>query len=330
MRRLGTIVASIAIVALAGCGTTGGSGGSNGRAFRIDRSGDEYAITARDARRDAVLSELERVANVEIRPHPGGDGRLSIDVRGLALDDVIARLMPNDARYSVRYGKRDVESTAALREGRKQGAALAADARLPRKDDKRPAVPAAGIRKPAPESSPVETPVGGPRGKPVTTDLVQMATAREPKKAPPRTVPRDTVRITLLFEPNAAPRIVRAQLIEGRAPLQRMVTGPFLFVLVGADGRPVHYGTFLDPLLQHSYLPEGQHDVGRSTSGTIGISIDRERMTGGRVIVYDARDVPLPRELSDESVRALVGRAKPVVEIDVERINRLLGEEIRK
>ncbi len=109
-----------------------------------------------------------------------------------------------------------------------------------------------------------------------------------------------------------------------------MVTGPFLFVLVGADGRPLHYGTFLDPLLQHSYLPEGQHDVGRATSGTIGISIDRERMAGGRVIVYDVRDVPLPRELNDESVRAVVGRAKPVVEIDAERINRLLGEEIRK
>jgi hypothetical protein len=140
----------------------------------------------------------------------------------------------------------------------------------------------------------------------------------------------ETIRIQLQFQEGAPPRLIDARAIEGRAPAQRLVTGSYLYAVVGSDGRILEAGTFQDPLVEHSYLPEGPHATLQARSGSAGISILRESLAGGVLHVLDLTGVTLPRELDERTVRTALERGKPVLQLETAAIARQLEQEPRK
>jgi hypothetical protein len=175
----------------------------------------------------------------------------------------------------------------------------------------------------------IEPSVSGPGLKAPVAELTKVAAPQEPKKPALKSTKESTVRVTLEFTQGGPPRVIGARLIEGRAPVERFVTGSYLFAILSADGRVVQYGTFQDPLTEHSYTTEGPHSEGRASSGTVGISVARESLTSGRLQIFDLTGVALPRELSDDIVRETVTRrAKPIAAIETQEILRTLDQDM--
>lgn len=213
------------------------------------------------------------------------------------------------------------------RDKRKQGPPAEVPPNLVPKGKEPPAVVRTGTLKPEAKLPMIEPSVSGPGLKAPVAELTKVAGPQEPKKPLLKSTKESTVRATLEFTQGAPPRVIGARLIEGRAPVERFVTGSYLFAIVGAEGRVVQYGTFQDPLTEHSYTPEGPHAEGRASSGTVGISIARESLTNGRLQIFDFTGVALPRELSDDVVReAVTKRAKPIAAIETQEILRALDQ----
>ena len=133
--------------------------------------------------------------------------------------------------------------------------------------------------------------------------------------------------MTLLFELGKEPKVLSARNIEGGPPVERFVRGPFLFLLMGADGQILQFGSFEDPLEEHSYLEDGTHTQGRAKSGITGISLDNSKLRAASLQIIDAREVTLPRELNEEVVRDLMQRAKPMAIIPATQLLRAAQQE---
>jgi hypothetical protein len=281
-----------------------------------------FSVHASGVSRGELLDQLARVAQVEVRPQPPRDERLTVSADDLDLDELLGRLMPADWRYIARRGNREIASKTPGAGVRKDGATAAALPGLTPKG-KGGALARAGTLKAAADSKLGDAPTraAGPMIKADARTLLA-SEKNEPKKPLPTRTPRATLRVTLLFELGKAPKVLAAQNIEGGPPVERFVRGPFLFLLVGADGRVLQFGSFEDPLEQHSYLKEGQHSTGRAQSGITGISLDNTRLEAASLQIIDAREVTLPRELSEEVVRGVMQRTKPIAVIPATQLLR--------
>jgi hypothetical protein len=98
-------------------------------------------------------------------------------------------------------------------------------------------------------------------------------------------------------------------------------------VLTDAGGAPVQFGSFEDPLEEHSYLESGEHSSGRAKSGITGISLAADKVSAATLQIIDARELTLPRELDAESMRGLVARTKPIYTVRGAQLMRLVRQE---
>jgi len=291
-----------------------------------DNDSGLFSVHAQGVSRGALLDQLAKVAHIEVRPQPARDETLTLDADGLDLDELLARLMPGDMHYIARRGDRELVSKVPGGGQPKQGPEFHAAPDLLPKGKGHAAIE--GPRKAAADAPENTSPVraAGPNFKADVRTLM-VSEKNEPKKPLAARVPSGILRVTLLFEQGSAPKVLAAQNIEGGPPMEHLVRGPFLFLLRGADGGILQYGSFEDPLEEHSYLEQGEHSIGRAKSGIAGISLDNSKLAGARLEVIDARGLTLPRELNDESVRAVVERSKPVVTIPASQLQRATRQE---
>jgi len=292
----------------------------------LDPKTDLFSVHVKDTTRGALLDELQKAGGIEVRPRPDPDARLTLDADGLDVDELLARIMPANARYIARRGAREYPAHL-VGDQKKEGPAAAIAAGVVEKDKG----PKAALRAGPGKRGDVELPARpiaepGAKLKPAAEKLAARA-GNEPKQPLATRLPRQSVRVTLLFEQGAPPRVLAAQAIEGGPPVDNFVRGPFLFVLTDATGAPVQYGSFEDPLEEHSYLESGEHSVTRAKSGIAGISLPADKAAAATLSIIDAREVTLPRELDPESVRGVMTRIKPMVTVRGEQLMRLVRQE---
>jgi hypothetical protein len=269
---------------------------------------------------------------VAVRGTMDRETAITAQAKDLDLNALLALLLPADARIAVRPGAVESPAVVAEKTRPKRGPPLDPLAGVPAKPDPKSEVPpakASGNIKIAADEKFEPREVTGVGNKRPVAELIRVSSTLPKQPSSPR-VPAETIRIVLQFEDGAPPRVVDARAIEGRAPRQRFVAGTFLFAVIGADGRTVEAGTFQDPLLEHSYLPEGQHSTARARTGTAGISISRESLAGAVLRVVDLSGLPLPRELDEQTVRMALERGKPVMQLEIAAIARRLQGETPK
>ena len=81
-----------------------------------------FAVRATGVPRGELLDQLAKVAQIEVRPQPPRDEPLTISADGLDLDELLARIMPADARYIARRGQLELASKVPGVSARKEGA----------------------------------------------------------------------------------------------------------------------------------------------------------------------------------------------------------------
>lgn len=327
------LLAIVTAVVLSSCAQFGKADGTAGRWIQFDATSQRYSIDAQQVQRGALLNELNKVAGVDIRSQPEHEGLVTAHAKDLDLDTLVSMLLPPGTRTAVRLGEREIAAAVPGTTKPKQGApvhpAVGAVAKPDAALEVAPEIKRTGALKAAAETAYTPREVSGPSTKPQAATLLRTAEAMEPKKPLATRVPRATVRLQFLFEEGAPPRLIDARAVEGRAPAQRFVTGSYLFVVMSADSRVLEAGTFQDPLIEHSYLPEGQHSVGRAPSGIVGISIGRENLSGAVLRIVDLTGVPMPRELDERIVRTALERGKPALQLETATILRRLEQETK-
>lgn len=313
-----------------GCAPITKSEPAAGHWIRFDPATQRYSIEAQQVRRGALLDDLKAIAKANVRPQPDREALITVKDSDLDLDALVALLLPPGTRPTIRPGEREIAAAPPVAEVRKEGPPLRPAPGLGVKPnvavERAPEVKPSGTLKAAAEAPFAPREITGPRTKPQTTTLLRAAETKEPKKPLPARVERATVRLVLQFEEGASPRLIDAQAIEGHAPVQRFVTGTFLYAVIGADGRLLEAGTFQDPLVERSYHQEGTHSVLRAKTGVVGVSIARKHMSGSRLQIVDMTGVPLPRELNDEVVRGALSRGRTALLLETKSILRRLDQ----
>jgi hypothetical protein len=292
----------------------------------LDQKTGLFSVHARDVSRAELLDQLQRVGGIEVRPRPDPETKLTLDADGLDVDELLTRIMPADARYIARRGERE-QAAHLAGEQRKAGAAETPAAGLTEKDKGPDTALRAGPGKRAELELPARPVTGADAKLKPAADRLAAAGRNEPKKPLATRVPRQSLRVTLLFEADAAPRVIAAQAIEGGPPAETFVRGPFLYVLTDAAGAPVRFGSFEDPLEEHSYRESGEHSVTRAKSGIAGISLPADQVATATLEIIDARAVTLPRELDAEAVRGIAARTKPIATVRGAQLLRLVRQE---
>ncbi len=319
------------VLSLCACASVRRPAKAPGPRIRVDPATERYSISAKGVSRGDLLDELAQLSGVVVHPQPNRDESLTIEAHDLDLAELVGRLVPGDARSVIRWGDREVSADLPSAEHPKQGPPVKASAgtiaKGARGEKKAPPPQGRNLKKP-PDAAIAAPPTGGPGAKPPVT--VRVAEAKEPKKPKPREVERATVRLTLEFESGAAPRVIAAQSIEGRATPERFTRGTYLFAVVASDGRLLQFGTFQDPLEEHSYRPDGTHDVRQAKSGVVGISILRENLAGARLLIVDASQLALPRELDEEAVRSALKSGKQLLQTEMAPILRSVDQGVVK
>jgi hypothetical protein len=321
MHRKLICTALFAVALLAACAERRPPPGIN-----LDPKTGLFSVHVKDVTRGELLDQLQTTGKIQVRPRPDPDAKLTLDADGLDVDELLARIMPVDAHYVARRGDRELPARLTG-EQRKAGPAAEIAAGMVEKGKGPKAAPREGGEKRGDIELPARAPAGGDaRAKPAADKLV----AREgnaPKKPLVTRVPRQTLRVTLLFEQGAVPRVLAVQAIEGGPPADTFVRGPFLYVLTDAAGALVQFGSFEDPLEEHSYRESGEHSVTRAKSGIAGISLAADKVANATLQIIDAREVTLPRELDAETVRGIVARIKPIATVRGAQLARLVRQE---
>jgi len=295
------------------------------RWISLDPQTQRYRVAARDVARAELLAELEGLANVAIRPHPDPSQTITLAARGLTLEELVRRILGPETDFVVRLGTRDVAAAEGTSPGRKEGPPAATSPGRRTKRERSPRLAASGnLKPPAGSAAPEPTPPAG-EVKPRADNLARVDESRGPKKAVEAEVEEDAIRITLRFVRGAPPVVVRARPLEGRPVHAPYVTGRYLFVVLAADGRPLEYGTLTDPLEVHSYRREGDHSVAEADSGLAGLSIARERLAEGRLLIVDLEAAMIDDELSEQTVREAIARGRTVLDIDLGELARSVG-----
>lgn len=324
------LLAVVVTVASSGCTLNTKPEPTAGRWIRFDPITQRYSIEAQQVPRGVLLDELKTIANANVRPQPERETPVTAKASDLDLDALIALLLPPGTRPTIRPGEREIAAAPPVAGVRKEGPPLRPAPGLGVKPNvalgREPEVKPSGTLKAAAEAPFALREITGPRTKPQTTMLLLAAETKEPKKPLPARVERATVRLVLQFEEGASPRLIDAQAIEGYAPVQRFVTGTFLYAVIGADGRLLEVGTFQDPLVERSYHQEGTHSVLRAKTGVVGVSIARKHMSGSRLQIVDMTGVPLPRELNEEVVRDALSRGRTALLLETKSILRRLDQ----
>ncbi|MDZ7652591.1 MAG: hypothetical protein U5L03_08620 [Burkholderiaceae bacterium] len=325
--------ALLAALLVGSCAQWGKPEVANGRWIRFDAVAQRYSIDAQQVPRGALFDELKSVAGADVRPQPEREAVVTVQGRDLDLDALVALLMPPGTRPTIRPGEREVAAvateTARPKRGEPLRPAAGAVAKPSAEVDVTPEIRRTGTIKAAADLPYAPREVSGRATKPQAAVLLRTADTQEPKKPLVARVPRSSVRVQLQFEEGVPPRVVDARAIEGRAPPQRFVTGSYLYALTAADGRVLEAGTFQDPLVEHSYLPEGQHSVGRAKSGVVGISIARENLNGAVLRVVDVSALAMPRELDERTVRLALERGKSALQLEAAVVLRRLDQEAK-
>jgi hypothetical protein len=296
----------------------------DGKWIKVDPATQRYSVAATDVSRGELLDDLEAVSHVVVRPRPADGPRISLNARGLSLEEIVARIVPADTHSVFRLATKDTPA-AERKSGKKSGPALdvAPGARAKPAGETR-LVTTGNLKQPAAQLQGIaDRPATGPDMKPAAADLLRMAQIREPKKPADAPAPRETVRLTVRFERGAAPKVIRAQAIEGRAPMQRQVRGRLLYAVANAGGI-LDFGTFLDPLEVHSFNLDGTHSVDVAPVGDIGISIARTSFDSGSLVIVDLDNLSVPAQLDAGVVRNLVARGKTVATFDLKAVLRTL------
>jgi hypothetical protein len=295
----------------------------------LDPRSDLFSVHVKDVSRGELLDQLQRAGGIEVRPRPDPDAKLTLDADGLDVDELLARVMPANARYIARRGSREYPARLAGGQ-KKEGPAAAIAAGLLEKGKGATTALRAGPGKRAEVELPARSAAQlGAKTKPAAEKLV-VHEGNQPKKPLATRLPRQSVRVTLLFEQGAAPRVLAAQSIEGGPPAESFVRGPFLYVLTDSAGAPVQFGSFEDPLEEHSYLESGEHSVARAKSGIAGISLPADKAAAATLSIIDARALTLPRALDPESVRGVMAGAKPIFTLRGAQLMRLVRQEIAR
>lgn len=329
----GSILAIVAGVLFSGCSQFDKPEAAAGRWIRFDTATQRYSIDAQQVPRGALLDELKSVAGADVRPQPEREAPVTAQAKNLDLDKLIALLLPPDTRPTVRLGHHEIAAALSKSAKLKQGAPLRPARDTPAKPDATldiaPTTTRTGTLKTEAETPYTPHEVSGSNTKPQVATLPSQENAMGPKKPLITHIPKATVRLQLLFEDGASPRLIDARAIEGRVPVQRFVTGTYLFAITAADGRTLEAGTFQDPLLRHSYLPEGRHSAGREPSGIVGISIAREYLSGAVLHIVDLTGMPMPRELDESVVHTALERGKSALQLETTGILRRLDQEAK-
>ena len=306
----------------------------DGQWIRFDEATQRYSIAAQQVSRGALLDELKVVAGADVRPQSERETLITVQAKDLDLDGLVGLLLPTGTRFTIRPGAREIVAAVPETARVKQGAFLQpAESAVAKPDPVRDTVPElkhSGTLKAAPEA-PVPSREGtGPGTKPPTDTLLHPAQTVGPKKSMASHAPFDTIRLQLQFEDGQAPRLIDVRAVEGRVQAQHFVTGTYLYAITTADGRVLDIGTAQDPLIEHSYLPEGQHSVGRARSGIVGISVARENlMKGADLRIVDLTGVSIPRELDEHMFRVTVERGKSVLQLETKIILRRIEKEAK-
>jgi hypothetical protein len=291
---------------------------------RVQVSDDlsKVTIEAREAPLSAILAELRNTQKIDVRLNQAIDPMVTVSLHNQSLDAALAQIVPSGTRYFVRTGSR--EWNPGLKSGAKAGAAVTSVAGAPIKAAQRPPVlPPAGatVKRAVDDIQPRPLPTGI-RYKGAAAEMVQVPRGTGPKQpgtggsAPAQT--GRTLRLRFTITDNGVLRLDSAVVIDGTPPPEKRVEGPFLYAVRRANGSMLDFGTFGDPLVEHSYRQEDQrHDERRAREGSFALSIPdvtREVAQTLNVQIYDARNVPLPavldqRTFDDSSRRATALRA---------------------
>jgi hypothetical protein len=329
----GLMLAMVAALIFSGCALVGKPAETAGRWIRFDPARQRYSIEAQQVPRGALLDELKTVAGADVRPQPEREAPVTATARDLDLNALVALLLPAGTRPIIRQGEREIAVGPKTNEP-KVGPPLRPAAEAVAKPDVALEVPPdikrTGTLKAAAETPYAPGEVSGPRTKPQVATLLRAADTLEPKTPLAARPERATVRLVLQFEEGAPPRVIDAQTIEGRAPVQRFVTGTYLWAVIAPDGRVLEAGTFQDPLIERSYQQQGPHSVRRAKSGAVGISIAREHLGSARVHIVDMTGMALPRELNEEVVRGALSRGRAALQLETQGILRRLEGEPKR
>ena len=248
---------------------------------------------------------------------------------GFTPEEIVARLIPEGRRAVLGLGPKDMAGPQ-LPATKKTGDRLESVGGTRAKNEKNTKLVRSGNLKPASSTATHDRTITGANTKGAAADLVTVAESKGPKKALDSPLKGETVRLTLQFNSDAPPAVIDAQTLEGMAPAEKFVVGPYLWIVQNAAGKPTAYGSFIDPLEEHSYLTEGQHSTNRADSGVVGISLPRESLETGSLMVVDLTGTTTPAVLSDALVRAALSQGKTVLKLDLKQLLRILDKGERQ
>lgn len=302
--------------------------------YRIDVSSDlqKVSIHAKRTPLATLLHELSVKHGVEVRLNQPANPFVSAEIEEKPLDEAISAIVPKGVRFALRTGEREW-AMSPHGKGGKQGAAYPDASGKPEKG-KLPPVPTqpGKLAKARPEAVPVRTVPTGQGFKVSAAMLMQVPSGRGPKK--PTTVPETqdkTLRLRFTMMLSGEIRLDSAVLIDGATAPTNRVVGPMLYAIRRANGSLVSFGTFEDPLVEHSYLQEdGKHGVGRAKEGSFGLSLPgtlaREGLQGSTIQFYQAGSTALPPVLDEKTFSTLVRKASRLKDVGGAEVVRIMRE----
>lgn len=301
--------------------------------MRVSRDLQRVSVRADQVPRGRLLAQIAARLGVEIRAYDVDlAAPISISVVDAPLDVVVTRVLPTDARYVIRYGDRDV-AASTIRSGPKRGEPVVRPRGAPNKGATRPYVrnPRSVVKRAARTAAPLEPRQTGAGIKAPSAQTLAVPAGTGPKRPLQPAQGDSSLRLTVTVTAAGAVRIVAAQRVLGERAASDVVRGTLLYVVRGSGGSILHYGTMLDPLAQHSYLPgDVRHDQQRAAEGTVNIPIpgrlsDRAQLASLVLELYDARDAQLPQHLDQEALTRVLRAARAYQRMALEQAIPLLN-----
>lgn len=296
--------------------------------IRLSRDLQRISVRADQVPRGRVLSQLSARLGVEIRAYDVDlTAPVTVSVEEMPLEAVVARVLPADARYVIRYGEREVLAATPIKSGSKRGSPETRPRGVPTKGRTRPYVRNASsvVKTPARSTVSVDPRQAGPGVKQSAAQALTMPAGSGPKRARPSIQTDSSLRLTVTISSAGAVRIVGATRVAGERAATDAVRGTLLYVVRASGGNIAHYGTLLDPLEVHSYLPgDRTHDQRRATEGTVQVPLpvrlsDRAQLATLSLELYDAREASLPSRLDAEALTRVLRTARPYQRVALEQ-----------
>jgi hypothetical protein len=303
-------------------------------AAHVRVSPDLQRLTVRAERvpRGRVLSQISARLGVEIRAYDVNlETPVTVSVVDAPVDVVVTRVLPANARYVIRYGDRDVAAKVSSA-GAKKGATPARQ-RGPTKGVTRPYVRSERSVMKKASRAPLAVDQRQTRAayKSDTVQSLTIPSGAGPKRPLPAVQGDSSVRLTITITSAGQARIVGAQRVLGERTASEVVRGTLVYVLRGSGGNVLHFGTLLDPLQEHSYLPgDVRHDQRRAAEGTINVPIparysSNAQLASASLELFDARDAGLPQRLDQEALTRVLRTARAYAGLTLEQAIQFLS-----